>query len=105
MRRATRMLERGTRMMRGLVISVSIKGKVDERTYWLLMELEYRDQTNSSARAKTWRPAAAYLMLDELQVPELIDQERLVCRMEEGSGQHPLESPWDFIVVHQQSSK
>jgi hypothetical protein len=44
-------------------------------------------------------------MLNELQVSEFIDQERLVSRMEEGSGQHPLESPGDLIVIHQQSSK
>jgi hypothetical protein len=69
------------------------------------MELEYPDRTNSSAYVTFNVDDLAHLMLDELQVPELIDQERLVCRMEEGSGQHPLESPGDFIVVHQQSGK
>jgi hypothetical protein len=69
------------------------------------MELGYLDQTNPSAHVTSAANELAYLMLDELQVSKLIDQERLVCRMEEGSGQHPLESPWDFIVVHQQSSK
>ena len=105
MRRATRMLERGTRMMRGLIVSISIKGKVDERTYWLRMGLECLGQTNSSAYIASTGVDLAYLMLDELQVSELIDQERLICRMEEGSGQHPLESPRYFIVVHQQSSE
>jgi hypothetical protein len=80
-------------------------GKLDGRTYWSLMGLEYPDQTNLSAYVTSAANELAYLMLDELQVPELIDQERLVCRMEEGSGQHPLESHGDFIVVHQQSSK
>ena len=65
------------------------------------MGLEYLNQTISSAYVTYEACRRAYLVLDELQIPELIDQERLICRVEERSGQHPLESPGDFIVVHQ----
>jgi len=65
------------------------------------MGLECLNQTDLSAYATITAEDLAHLMLDELQIPELIDQERLICRVEERSGQHPLESPGDFIVVHQ----
>jgi hypothetical protein len=105
MRLATRMLVRGSRMMIGLLLACLMKGKLDGRTYWLLMGLEYLDQTGLSAYVTLAVDDLAYLVLNKLQIPELVDQERLVRRVEEGSDQHPLESPGDFIVVHQQSSK
>ena len=69
------------------------------------MGLGYLDRTYSSAYIIFREIVKAYLVLDELQVPELINQERLIRRVEEGSSQHPLKGPGDFIVVHQQSSE
>jgi len=69
------------------------------------MGLEYLDQTYLSANVALAVYELAYLMLNELQIPKLVDQERLIRRVEEGSSQHPLKGPGDFIVVHQQSSE
>jgi hypothetical protein len=48
---------------------------------------------------------AAHLVLDQLQVPQLVDEQSLVRRMEKGSGQHPLEALGDVVIVHQQAGE
>lgn len=44
-------------------------------------------------------------MLDQLQISQLIHQQRLVRSMEERCSKHPLEALGDVVIVHQETSE
>ena len=74
----------------------------DERTGVSSSEF-YTSQQSSLTSGRRHPNVEAKLALHELQVPQLVDEERLVRGMEEGERLHPLQPVRDAVIVHQQA--
>lgn len=78
------------------------------KTRWWPRGLVYPNQTAKDAQAVSTthrKICSTHLVLDELQISQLIHQQRFITSMEERGSLHPFQTMGDSVVVHQQSSE